>query len=182
MRSTTLIRFALPALVTASLIGGCSGPSEPETEAPPVASLRSADPAESKAGDPGDQRPLIRLDATDEERDALVKVWEDCIRKTGGAGFEQPKVVFGKEKDPKVQQVVATCLPKYPETYEERQQRTDNAAFRDNQREWYRCAKEAGYKLNPPDETGEFGLAEIGPLGDFASPKIDKCRQDAFAE
>jgi hypothetical protein len=180
----TLIRFALPALVTASLLGGCSGQSEPETEAPPVASLRSADPAGSKAGDPDDQRPLVPLDATEEEREALWKVWTDCITETGGPGYENPKMVYKyqSENDPKAERVLATCLPKEPETYEKRQQRTDNAAFRDNQREWYRCAKEAGYQLNPPDETGQFGLAEIGPLGDATSPGYENCRRAAFKD
>jgi hypothetical protein len=86
------------------------------------------------------------------------------------------------EGDAKAKKVEATCHPKEPETYEERQKRTDVSAFRDNQRQWFQCAKKAGYKLTTPDENGEFGITEVGPNGDFASPKMESCRKEAFRE
>ena len=84
--------------------------------------------------------------------------------------------------DPKGKAALKTCLPKQPESFEEHQLRTDVTAFQDNQREWYRCAQAAGYKLTAPDpETGQFGLTEIGPNGDADSEKMQACRRQAFA-
>jgi hypothetical protein len=179
-------RLLAAALAVTCLLGGCSGAkSDPKAEAPPVATLRSADaPAASRPAVDDDLRPLLRLDATDEERNAAVKVWADCVRTTGGPGYEEPKMIYKylHEKDPKAKKVEAACHNKFPETYEERQKRTDLATFKDNQRQWYQCAQKAGYKLNPPDEDGVFGLSEIGPQGDFGSEKMENCRKEAFRQ
>jgi hypothetical protein len=126
----------------------------------------------------------VPLDATDEERNRLTKVWTDCVTQTGGPGYEEPKMIFKylSEGDKKALRVQAACASKMPETYEERQQRTDLATFRDNQRQWYRCAQKAGYKLTEPSEDGEFGITEVGPNGDFGSPKMENCRKEAFKD
>lgn len=184
MRPITLTRYVLPALAVAGLLGGCSGGGSEEADFPRVVSLKSGGPAPSASSAADDQRPLIPLDATDEEREAFGKAWMDCIRKEGGPGYEEPKMIFQYEhdKDPKAKRVRAACLPKEPETYEERQKRTDVAAFRDNQRQWQECARKAGYKLTTPDENGEFGITEIGPNGDFQSPKMENCRKAAFKD
>jgi hypothetical protein len=76
-----------------------------------------------------------------------------------------------------------SCEPRQPESFEDHQLRTNPAEFKDNQREWYRCAQAAGYKLTAPDpETGQFGLTEVGPNGDAGSEKMLGCRRTAFAE
>jgi len=158
-------RHAVAALAIAGLLGGCSAA---EADFPRVASIKSPELSASQpavAGD--DQRPLIPLDATTEERDALRNRWRDCLRDKGDPGSEHATVR-------------AACRPVEPETYEERQKRTDVSAFRDNQRQWYRCAEKAGYRLTKADENGEFGLEEVGPDGDFQSPKMEKCRKEAF--
>ncbi|WP_153040161.1 hypothetical protein [Actinoplanes sp. TFC3] len=103
----------------------------------------------------------------------------------GGPGYEQAKVVYLKIKqgDKKAKEVQAACHPVEPETYEDRQLRTDLPAFKDNQREFYKCAQRAGYKLTAPDpETGQFGLTEVGPLGDWGSDKMQECRRESFKE
>lgn len=179
-----LSRLAVPALAIVCLLGGCSTAEEKTDQragSPQVASLRSPDAPASSRGAPDDERPLVPLDATSEDREALWKVWGDCIMKEGD--FDNPKDIFLPEnrKDPKTAEVRKTCLPKEPETYEERQKRTDIAAFRDNQREWYKCAQQAGYKLTSADENGEFGITEVGPNGDFGSPTMEACRKEAFS-
>ncbi|MET0424837.1 MAG: hypothetical protein ABW046_13225 [Actinoplanes sp.] len=180
MPQKTILRYAAPALAAAFLLGGCA---EPKSE-PRVATLQSNAPSASPSADADNRRPLVRLDATDEERDALWKVWGACVTKEGGPGYENPRVIFLKQKqqDPKADVVAAACLEKQPETYEERQKRTDLVLFRDNQRQWYQCAKKAGYKVTAADENGEFGITEVGPNGDFQSPKMEKCRRDAFSD
>ena len=87
-----------------------------------------------------------------------------------------------REKSVKNREIREKCASKEPETYEERQKRHDLPAFKDNQREWYKCAEKAGYDLTAPDENGEFGLAKVGPNGDAASPKMEACRKQAFTD
>ncbi|MFC7535386.1 hypothetical protein [Actinoplanes sp. GCM10030250] len=178
-------RFVVSTLAVVCLLGGCSGAEDDKRAgSPSVASLQSPDTQASSPSAPDDQRPLLALDVTDEERDALWKVWGECIKKEGGPGYEEPKLVYlyEKQKDPKAQKVRAACLSKEPEKFEERQLRTDVSAFRDNQREFYKCAKEAGYQLTAPDEDGQFGLTEVGPLGDWGSDKMQDCRKAAFSQ
>jgi len=184
MSQKPVSRRVVVALAVALSLSGCSGPRSGETDAPPVATLESAAPAAPSSAAGEDARPLVRLDATDEERNAATKVWMDCVRDEGGAGYEEPKLLFKylSEGDAKAKKVEATCHSKEPETYEERQKRTDVSAFRDNQRQWIQCAKKAGYKLTTPDENGQFGITEIGPNGDFGSPKMEACRKEAFRE
>ena len=169
-------RFVVPLFVVALFGGGCSSTGS----SPQVATLHSAGPTASPAA----ERPVIALDATDQERDALWATWGACVTKEGGAGYENPRNVFRYEQqqNPKAKRVRAACLAKEPETYEDRQRRTDIAAFRDHQLQWYRCAKKAGYRLTTPDENGEFGITEVGPNGDFQSPKMEACRKAAFRD
>ncbi|WFE63687.1 hypothetical protein [Micromonospora sp. WMMD714] len=183
-------RLAVPLLVAGFLLGGCStGDGDDRSGGPPadgsgVASLRS--PA-ATTGAPTrsveDQRPLIRLDATTDEIEALRKVWSECVAREGGPGYPDGRSVIWRESqhDPKAKLVRAACRAQEPEFFEERQKRTDNATFRDNQRQWYECAKKAGYRLTTPDEDGEFGITEVGPNGDFQSPKMTACRREAFS-
>lgn len=164
-------------------MAGCSTASK-DSDAPAVATLRSAAPATGSAGT-GIERPIVPLDATQEEIEALGRPWIACLVKEGGAEYKSwttasalVKGVGTDASDP----VMKACLPKFPERATEHLKRTDIAAFRDNQHEFYECAKREGYKLNAPDpETGEFGLAEIGPNGDATSPEFVKCEHDAFA-
>jgi hypothetical protein len=184
MPNTTVKRFVVPVLVVVCLLGGCSGAKDDKPGgSPQVASLQSPSTPSESQETADDQRPLIALDATDEEREAAWDVWGDCVKKEGGPGYENPKTVFIKEhqQDAKAKKIRAACLPQEPETVEDRLKRKDISAFRDNQREWYKCAGEAGYQLTTPDENGEFGITEVGPNGDFGSPKMEACRKEAFS-
>ncbi|MEU7982602.1 hypothetical protein AB0B63_29225 [Micromonospora sp. NPDC049081] len=190
MFSVQARRFAVPVLVVGCLLSGCSTARTddradgPRADSSRVASLQSPDPASSSpAGSVEDQRPLIPLDATNDEIEALRAVWGKCVAKVGGPGYEDGRSVIWKEsqKDPRAKEVRAACRSKEPEFFDERLKRTDNAAFRDNQRQWYQCAKKAGYRLTEPDEDGEFGITEVGPNGDFQSPRMTACRREAFS-
>jgi len=176
------VRYAVAALAATCLLGACS---EPDPEMPRVASFQSETPAARASAAPGDEGVLVPLDATTEERDAAWNQWNACVIEKGGPSYAKDVRLLSKKDghgDPAVEKVVAACRSKRPETYEERQKRTDLAAFRDNQRQWYECAKKQGYKVTAADENGEFGITEVGPNGDFQSPKMDKCRQDAFKD
>ena len=117
----------------------------------------------------------------------MTKPWEDCLVKEGGPDYRgsgESLIMKGGviADDAASEAVYKACEAQQPETYEEHQQRTNLTEFKDNQREWYLCAKEAGHALTPPDpETGEFGITEVGPNGDFGSPKMQDCKRKAFA-
>ncbi|GAB2600908.1 hypothetical protein Aab01nite_64540 [Paractinoplanes abujensis] len=177
-------RTLLSCLAAVTLLAaGCSG--EGTGQAPGVATLQSAAPVAPSAV--AAQRPVFPFDASDDDRRAMAKPWEDCLVRKGGAKFKghaEVLIVKGDvyTEDAREKAVYRACEPQQPETYEDHQRRTDLTTFKDNQREWYKCAQDAGYKLTAPDpETGEFGLTEVGPNGDAASPKIQECRRKAFA-
>jgi len=182
-------RFAVVTVSLAVLLAGCSGGSA-EQDAPPVATLQSA--AASSGAPAGDQRPVYPVDATDEQVKEFAKPWTDCLKKKG---VKKPELALGliqkggtandlsdldRQNDAAAWKA---CESQQPESFEERQLRTSPTEFRDNQREWYRCAQAAGYKLTAPDpETGQFGITEVGPNGDFGSEKMQDCRRQAFAD
>ncbi|WP_436532509.1 hypothetical protein [Actinoplanes sp. HUAS TT8] len=181
MFDVKVVRYTMAALAVAGLAAGCTAAKPTPSGAGHVATLQSPDSRTSPAADPADQQPLIRVDASEEERNAMWAIWQQCVKQKGGPEFaENWKLAF--DPTPAAKAVRAACLAKEPETYEQRQKRTDLTAFRDNQRQWYECAKKQGYKVNTPDENGEFGLTEIGPEGDFQSPKIEACRIAAFKD
>jgi hypothetical protein len=167
------------------LLVGCSGES---TEAPRVASVQSESPAANASAESTDRRPVFSLDATEDDKSAMAKPWQDCMVKNAGAKYRnsaEELIMKGgvSADDSKGKAALKSCLPKQPESFEEHQLRTDLTAFKDNQREWYRCAQAAGYKLGAPDRnTGQFGLTEIGANGDFGSPAMQECKRKAFAD
>ncbi|GLZ01083.1 hypothetical protein [Actinoplanes sp. NBRC 103695] len=157
-----------------------------KSEAPRVATLQSAAPSSSAPAEAVAARPVVPIDATEADLRTILEPWLDCLVKEGGPKYKDAAGLFQKgftEKDVKQDAVLAACFSKQPETYEDNQLRTDIAAFKDNQREWYRCAQAAGYTLTAPDpDTGQFGLTEVGPNGDFGSDKIQKCKRKAFSD
>lgn len=182
-------RCAVAAVGLVLLLTGCSGGSD-ESEAPPVATLQSA-AAPSAGGAAGDRRPVYPMDATEEQIEAMAKRWTDCLKREGVKKPAEAVGVLikgGTVKDlgllDRQEDVAAwkACEPEQPESFEQHQLRTDPTEFKDNQREWYRCAQAAGYKLTAPDpDTGQFGITEVGPNGDFRSEKMEECRRQAFA-
>ena len=188
---TTLRKNRRQPLVMLSAVSVClfaSGCSSPPEAAPPrIATLRSADavPASAKA-DPEDLRPLIRIDTSPAEQDRLFQVYFGCLTDAYGTTDAYTKkwaVEREMAKDPKWLDAKAACHPKEPEDWQERLKRGDLVAFKANQYDFYKCAKAKGYKLTAmDDETGEFGLTEIGPNGDWDSDGIKNCERQAFAK
>jgi hypothetical protein len=178
-------RYALVIAGLTLLLAGCSSGGEDE-KAPPVATLQSAAAPSGASG--GDQRPVYPMDATDAEIKDVARQWTDCLEEKG---VQQPDEALGvlqkggdatgldREADAAAWKA---CESRQPESFEAHQLRTSPTEFKDNQREWYRCAQAAGYKLTAPDpETGQFGITEVGPNGDFGSEKMVDCRRKAFA-
>lgn len=155
-----------------------------------MATLQSA--AASSSAPVGDERPVYPMDATDEQVKDMAKPWTECLKKEGVKDPElavelvaQKGVTTEDLSGLDLQGDAAAwqaCESKQPESFQQHQLRIKPTEFKDNQREWYRCAQAAGYKLTAPDpETGEFGITEVGPNGDFRSQKMEDCRRKAFA-
>jgi hypothetical protein len=179
---TRLSRITMAAL--AGLLAGCSGGN---TAAPTVATLQSSAPVTAPSAG-ADRRPVFPFDATDDDKAAMAKPWADCMVDHAGPRYRDSAAELIMKggitaDDATGKAALQACLPKQPEAFDEHQLRTDLTAFRDNQREWYRCARAAGYQLTAPDpDTGRFGLAAVGPNGDFDSPAIQECKRKAFTD
>jgi hypothetical protein len=180
-------RLSRIAVLVAGLTGVLTGCSGGNAGTPRVATLQSA--AASATASPGSvPRPVFPFDATVADKEAMTKPWADCMVRNAGPRYRNSaEELIAKggttADDPKGKAALETCLPQQPETFDEHQRRTDLTAFKDNVREWYRCARAAGYELTAPDpDTGEFGLTEVGPNGDFGSPGIQECKREAFTD
>lgn len=182
-------RFVVATAALTFLLTGCSSDSDVQ-EAPPVATLQSE--AATAAASGGEQRPVYPIDATDDQIAAIVKPWTDCLRKEGVTKPEDAVSLLVQKEvtiqdlggDGSEAEVAAwkACESRQPESAEQHQLRTNPTEYKDNQREMYRCAQAAGYKLTAPDpQTGQFGLTEVGPNGDVNSEKMQECRRQAFA-
>ncbi|MEU8663159.1 hypothetical protein, partial [Actinoplanes philippinensis] len=152
--------------------------------------LQSAAPAAGAPSAPGTagQRPVFPVDATEAQLAAMIRPWEDCMVAKGGTKFRgQGAFMITKgltAADAEDEDVAAfrACEAKQPESFDDHQKRTNPTEYKDNQREWYKCAEAAGYQLTEPDpETGEFGLTAVGPNGDAGSDKFLACKRKAFA-
>ena len=163
--------------VALSLMTGCSD-SGGDSAAPKVATLASADaPAPAASADVNDQRPLVRLDATDEDREAMYKTWAGCLVKEGGPKYKNYRFYAKGDvpNDPSAKAVLTACLSLQPEEFVDRFQRQDISGFKDANRRMYKCAQEKGYKLTAHDpETGQFGLTESTSLGDGGAAGIQE--------
>ncbi|AGL21549.1 hypothetical protein [Actinoplanes sp. N902-109] len=181
-------RFAVVTVSLAFLLTGCSAGSA-EQDAPQVATLQSEAATASAPAD--DQRPVYPIDATDDQIVSIAKPWADCLKKEGAKKPDEAVMLIQKGGDVEDLGRIGSesdaaawkaCASQQPESAEQHQLRTNPTEFQDNQREWYRCAQAAGYKLTAPDpQTGQFGITEVGPNGDFGSEKMQECRRQAFA-
>jgi hypothetical protein len=162
--------------------GGGSNASEPTVAA--IGGTGPASTTSAAAGDVDSRRPLIRYDASESDKSALYAEWTTCLRQHGARSGASPKEVMVQASRPqntKARSMVKACREKQPETWEEREERTDPALFKEHNLKMYRCAQAKGYKLTSPDEkTGQFGLTKITSLGDFQSPGILACQKEAF--
>jgi hypothetical protein len=184
--SSPLTRWVVAAAVVL-LVGGCSGQGG-QAQSPPVASLASA-AAPAGKGTAGDERPVLPLEENADDFEAAAQPWIRCLVAEGGPAYQEQWKLYARGDINRSHPgkgrkgLYDKCLSKMPETFEAHQRRTDPVTYRENQREWYQCAKAAGYQLTTPDpETGEFGLTAVGPQGDFGSPANQACRRQAFTD
>jgi hypothetical protein len=186
-----MLRLSPRISVLALLVGmtaACSG-SGGGTDAaePTVAAIAGTRPASTDSAAPEDvnaRRPFIRHDASEQEITALYTAWTECLIANGakrGASLKETLVQAERPKDAKAKKMSKACRVKQPESWDEREERTNPSLFKEHNLKMYRCAQKKGYKLTTPDEqTGQFGLTKITALGDFGSPGIVACEKEAF--
>ncbi|BEL05896.1 hypothetical protein Q0Z83_040870 [Actinoplanes sichuanensis] len=184
----------MPKKVIASLFtalvllsAGCSADTESGSRVATLQTGPSTTAAPSDTAAAAD-RPVIPADATAAEIQAMARVWEDCLVDNGGPSYRgQATLMLQKgitmaDVEANQKETFEACESKHPEAFEDNQKRADPAEFKDNMREWYQCAKDAGYDVRIENrDTNEFGLGKIGPLGDAGSEKMMQCKKEAFS-
>lgn len=115
--------FATLVLASTVLISGCSGQSG-QPQGPTVASIASVPRTDSSSGpattNAAAERPLIRLDTTQEEMERMFEAYEKCLSDHGvPSKAEQVK----SKKIREYPAATAACAAKQPEDYQEREKR-----------------------------------------------------------
>jgi hypothetical protein len=173
-------RFAIvTAVVSVGMLTACADKSEPTGggKQPDIATIAGKGPATSAPSAAG-ERPLLRPDASAEEKERLYQLWEDC-RKANGAKM---MTVDGREivdkRAPESEQASEKCANKFPEEIWQRAERTD-PLYEDKLRAWVKCVQSHGIKAKAD---GRFLSYEEGLPSDAQQTFVDQCQSDAFGK
>ncbi|MCA2217471.1 hypothetical protein [Jidongwangia harbinensis] len=174
------------AVVALAALTACGG--EPETD-DNVATIAgngpsAAAPAKEGAGTApagGGERPLIRVDTSEQEVSRLRKVWGECL-KANGAEFvsNADGSVKGIEDrtSPKQNKALAACVAKEPETVVDRAERTD-PLFKDKIRDQVTCMKSHKIDVDLDPEGDGFSFPD-GLPPDNVYKFVDECEVKVF--
>ena len=177
---------AVTAAVSLTLVAGCSGPAQTDSSSGAqgttgVASIQKPSAAASATAVTA-QRPLIRPDASDEERTRLRNVFTTCLVENG-----MPKkfsMKAGVDADPEVLGVSAqvmsnikkNCASKEPEEAMARAKRLD-PAYADHVDATIKCLNDHGVRAVLQDD----GPALVDGLpSDSKAHWLSDCEQEAF--
>jgi len=178
MRKSLLLAAAL----TVALAGCSQG-----TRAPSVATLASAGPTvkNSSSATPGPgQRPQLRLDTSDEERDRLFAAYDDClvghgvkvvaVQEAAPAGAKRRLDQSGEPKS-----AYLACADKLPLQPRELDPDT-NPKFAEQWNDNVRCLRKHGIKVHVT-EPGEWTYDDSGFVIPPNQDQIEQqCIQEAF--
>ncbi|WP_426505564.1 hypothetical protein ACPPVO_47685 [Dactylosporangium sp. McL0621] len=163
--------FRLAVLTLGLALLTACGTDQPS--APDVASMAtgaaSASPAPS-----AEERPLIRTDASNEEKDRLWNEYNRCLADHGLTKEQQDRAQKG---DPSAQAGLQACANKEPEQVWERAKRTD-PNYNDKLRDWVTCVRAAG--IDAWEENGFIAFKSLPP--DDQMRKVDDCQDKAFGK
>ncbi|MFF0516788.1 hypothetical protein [Streptomyces sp. NPDC004250] len=171
-------------LLTACDSGGGDGEAADDTG---VVSVTGGDKQQEEAAQV--ERPLIRPDTSDEEKDRLEQVYLDCLaqqdlRMVTNKGGEYEGTYKGidtrVEKDQaKIADARKKCAAKEPETLPQRSARED-PEYHKKFDKWLDCMRSHGMKVEAsPDNPGTFGFPEGLPPAD-KQRWVEKCESEAF--
>jgi len=180
------------AAVTLTLAAGCSGATK--TDSSPgaqgttgVASIQQPSAAAS-AKAVAAERPLIRLDASDEEIQRVSNVFANCLLNNGlpktavmkgGSTIDPANIsdTWGLLSDKVRADLKKNCASKQPELARDRAKRLD-PAYADHMKAFIKCLKDHDIKAVLQD--GELSSIDVMPSGSKAHWMQD-CEQEGFA-
>ncbi|MET0493384.1 MAG: hypothetical protein ABW000_09685 [Actinoplanes sp.] len=175
------MRYAhLPLVAALALLGACS--AEPETQAPPVASL--IQPSASASASPEPERPRQRLDDTEEDYRARLKPYEACMRKQGMPGGKMGSGwAAGDDVPPKQKRAQEACKQFWPLPAWELD--PANPEAKDFARDVVKCLKGKGVEYVETAEDG-IGISAGGDQNDEESitktgQYLDECQRTVAA-
>lgn len=170
------------AAISLGVIGGC-GSTDPSSGTSGVASIQSPAPAAARAI--ASERPLVRNDASEEEKTRLRDVYIDCLWQNGfpkegavkgrNGGYPSDLEPFGL--GPGVaDRIRKACGSKEPELPIERAQRLD-PDYLDHVRANVKCLNDHGIKAIIQDD--KPALVD-GLPGKSKGHWLDECEREAF--
>src|SRR5690349_18677160 len=180
------------AAVTLTIAAGCGGATK--TESSPggqgttgVASIQKPSAAAS-AKAVAAERPLIRLDASDEEVERVSDVFANCLLTNGlpeaavmkgGYTIDPANIsdAWGPLSDKVRADLRKNCASKQPELARDRARRLD-PAYADHLEAFVKCLKDHGIKAVL--QNGELSSIDVMPSGSKAHWMQD-CEQEGFA-
>jgi len=180
--NTNFRRFAvfITAAVTATALAACGENPAPNNDAKQqdVATIVGTKSPSAAASSAAVERPLIRPDTSDEEKDRLDQLWNEC-RKANGAKMEiyQGEEIVDKTA-PESERATEKCVNKLPEDLWERAKRTD-PLYEDKLRAWVKCIQSHGIKAKAE---GKFLSYEKGLPSEAEQKFVDQCEMDAFGK
>jgi len=156
------------------LLSGCSATSGPSPD-PEVATLQSAGPSAAPSATPR-ERPVVGPDEGAEEFDRYVAVYADCLRDNGVAVADgaKPSIAEG----PKGEAAKKKCEHLYPETWMDRERRTD-PEFEDRLRDTARCLKGKGHDVTVGGDPVSIRYADNASANRAYDDQV-ACEKEAF--
>jgi hypothetical protein len=164
-------------MVAAMSLTACSA-EEPST--PGVVTLES--PSTTKAATPaaGEERPVIRPDATEADIRMLENAYGKCLEEAGLKVAKDDAGNYGKASGDLNGAAAKKCAVKAPESWLERERRTD-PDFADRLRAAVACLKEKGYQARVGPDGPKIAYASTA---EFIRADEDQaaCEREAFRE
>jgi len=183
---------AVTAAVSFTLVAGCSGAAKTDTssgaqDTTGVASIQKPSAAASTKAVAA-ERPLIRLDASDEEIQRAKDVFANCLLTNGlpktavmkgGSTIDPANIsdTWGPLSDKVRADLKKNCASKQPELARDRARRLD-PAYADHMEAFVKCLKDHDIKAVLQD--GELSSIDVMPSGSKAH-WMEDCEQEGFA-
>jgi hypothetical protein len=163
-------------VLSVCLLSACSEPEKNEAD---IATLRTAAPASvapSAAGAP--ERPVVRPDDGPAEFDRYVEVWGACLRREGATTDTgiKPRI----RQDAKGKAAARKCEHLYPETWMEREART-NPDYVDLLRVTAECLKSRGHDVTVGGDPTAIMYGD-NTSANKAYDDEQECQREAFRE
>ncbi|MEV6630326.1 hypothetical protein AB0M54_06195 [Actinoplanes sp. NPDC051470] len=182
------VRITGAVLAVALLLTGCSGGADDSSsdDVASVVSIKPPQPSSSSAPSSSSERPLIRTDTSDDEKERLMQLWLSCLDKNGAGTADKRKLAAdstgGAAKanvDPafeaRYKQAEKLCANKEPEQVWERAKRLD-PAYADKLRDWVTCTRSQG--IDAWESDGYLTFESLPPENQMK--KVDACQDKAF--